>query len=121
MKFQEVTWEWATNPSTDHLTMCPLGDDNQEFRDSVLERLENVEAWPDVEGIIFFQNVTMDSSHLGESSILIYGPNCTYRADILAKIEANPCSFPLGETPSVFKYAQWYISRAAHLQTKGTN
>lgn len=120
MKFQEVTWEWATTPSTEYLHVCPIGDNNEDFRAVVLDRLENVEKWPDVEGIIFFQNVDMSSSHLGESSALTYGAKVTYRADILDKIKADPCSVRLGDTPSVFKYPQWYISREAHLKSKGT-
>ena len=119
MKFQEVTWQWATTPASVHLHSCPIGD-NEDFRTAVLERLENVEKWPDMEGIIYFQNVDMSSSRLGEASALTYGPNCTYQSDIIAKIEAAPSSVRLGDTPSVFKYPQWYISREAHLKSKGT-
>ncbi len=111
---QEKTWAEVTTPdSTDH---CPIGDDNDTFRHAVLSRLEDVEHWPDVQGVIYFLNVDMSSSQLGKASMMPYGPGCTI--EDIEKVKENPMAFFLGDVPSRRQYPQWYISRERHLASK---
>lgn len=52
----------------------------------------------DVDGIVYFVNMQMDSSNLGMSTGLIYGPGCTY------KTAEEICKGRLGDLPSRFQY-----------------
>lgn len=111
---REVTWDWACTPSHG-CSLPPIDRENGQFRRQVLAWLEDVEKHPGVEGVIFFQNVALDSSHLGESTAVMYGPGCTYTAARVEEMKADPMKYFLGDLPSVRMYPQWYVTRAGHL------
>ena len=113
MPITEKTWKEVTTPNERGRAL--LGD-HPEFRREVLERLEDTNKWPNVLGIVFFENVTLDSSHCGATQVLVYGPGHTLAA--IEPLIANPMQHRLGDLPSTFQYPQWYITRAAHLATK---
>lgn len=56
--------------------------------------------------LVFFQNTMLDSTHLGEWTILFAGPGCTYKT--VAELEGQH----LGDVPSRFMYPQYYVDLA---------
>lgn len=118
--FQERTWEWAT--TGDHGRGCPIeggvGNPEEAFRAAVLERLEDVEKFPDVEFVVFVQNVDLSSPRIGTYNVRLAGPGMTWTAETIEELKADPCSHFHGDLPSERLYPQWYISRQAHLETK---
>lgn len=108
MAFREVTWEEAQADLTD-----------PDFREAVRIRLENVEEFPDVEGVLFFRNPDMWSSSLGASSILPYGPKNTFKGADVAAMKINAMKYWLNNLPSQRQYPEWYISRKTHLEASG--
>jgi hypothetical protein len=62
---------------------------------------------PGVDAVVCLENLQMDSSHFGDRSALIVGPECTFQ---LKHLEGP---FRLGELPSTFKYptAIWKIDK----------
>ena len=101
---KEKTWDEIQNLLTD------------EARFQVLERLRNVGMWPNVLGLIFFENIDCGSSHMGESLMLVYGPSYTIEA--IEPVIENPMKYHLNDLPSVRQYPQWYITRAGYLGGK---
>lgn len=116
MPLEEKTWAEVTTP--DRNGHCLIGDDNEKFRRDVLDRLENVERWPTVQGIVYFLNEDFNSSQFGHAGVLPYGPDCTI-TDIEA-IKQDPLRFYLHDLPSERQYPQWYISRERHLAARQT-
>jgi len=119
MKFREVTWTWAvTEQPPSH--RCPIdfqpnSDPSAEFREEILTRLEDDHKWPQVEGVILFENLALDSSSMGQRQVLIYGEGCTYDGRVIGQIMANPMSVKTGgPNPSQWQYPQWYITREKH-------
>lgn len=111
----EKTWQEVTTPDP-RTGRCLIGNDNEEFRAACLSRLEDTEKFPTVQGIIYFENVTLDSSRLGEASILPYGPDNTIKN--IEDVKADPMRFFLHDLPSMRQYPQWYITREAHMAWK---
>ncbi len=60
----------------------------------------------DVTGAVCFENLQMDSPHLGERASLVVGPGCTYTL-------ASACSGRLGSVPSRFQYPVAQYGKAA--------
>ena len=116
-KFREVTWEWATAPYDAASSLTPLGPhDNPEWRAAILDRLENTEKYPSVEGLIFFQDLEISPNPKPDCvQALEYGPHNTFKAEMLPDIATDYMKFRIGNVPSQFRYPQWYISRKAHL------
>ncbi len=75
------------------VAMVP-GDFNEEVHKQIQEMLER----KNVTGIVMFENMDMSSSHLGERTAMIAGPECTYRS------VAGCQGYHLGSVPSVFQY-----------------
>lgn len=122
-RFQERTWQWATTPDDNgdapidgHLRPVSPG---LNWRPRVLERLEDTELWPNVEFIVFVQNMQLDSSGMGGCSMAVAGPGYTWTAETIEDMKKNPMKYHIGDLPSQRMYPQWYISRAAHLKRKG--
>jgi hypothetical protein len=126
MVFREVTWEWATtlakHPDGWTTRNAPIeggvGEPDEEWRQKVLQRLEDVEQWPRVEFLVFVQNEDLCSSSLGAYNIVLAGPGYTWTAEALEDMVQNRCHYHTGELPSQWLYPQWYISRANHLKLK---
>jgi hypothetical protein len=120
LSFEEKTWEWATTP--DDSRGCPIegliGDRDDAWRAAVLERLEDVEKWPQVKYVVFVQNVDMTSSMMGAYNVIIAGEGCTWDTPQIEELKENPSRHWVGDLPSQRMYPQWYISREAHLKAK---
>jgi hypothetical protein len=118
--FEEKTWKEVTTPND--RGACPIegevGKPDEAWRAQVLARLEDVEHWPQVEFIVFVQNIDLCSSRLGEHNAIIAGPGCTWTAQTIEELKENPCKCWYGDLPSQRLYPQWYISRANHFKAK---
>ena len=118
--FEEKTWQEVTTP--DHRGFCPVeggcSKPDEEWRQKILERLENMAQWPNVHFVVFVQNVDLCSSHLGAYNVIVAGPGNTWTAQTLEELKQNPCSHWYGDLPSTRLYPQWYISRENHLKAK---
>lgn len=79
-----------------------LGLFDQEVRPAIIERL----AREDVDGVVCFTNIALDSSQCGHRTAMIFGPGCTYKT-----IEECAAGH-LGDVPSRFQYPQEFYLKA---------
>jgi len=84
------------------ITLTKLVND----RPHLADRLRAHAQMQGVSHLVVFQNVTLDSSHLGDETILAIGPKMTYKT--LAEIEGRH----LHDLPSQRQYPQAYVDLA---------
>jgi len=75
------------------VAMVP-GDFDEEVHVQIKEMLER----KDTVGMVMFENLDLTSSHIGERTAMIVGPNYTYKS--VAECQGRH----LGQVPSVFQY-----------------
>ena len=77
-----------------------------EFDPSVSDALWEKWRREEVDGMVVFENLDMCSSHLGEKTAMIVGPECTYKS--VAECEKKW----LNDLPSMRKYAVRYAEKS---------